>query len=225
MPSLQDVALVFLNMGVSFVSLFPLEALQPSFTEGDLLWVLSFCSIQHHPYQSFTYCHFWTWIHIFINELEVVVSMLMSLLFIYLFIFCQREFGNSAWWYKKWERRLHISRAQFWEHPQGNFRQDGVWFACHDLIKSVVIISYQLVCTCVSFLMQYLALCTALCPRMYSDEELLLMLTVVCRVSLETHLQLLPTGDLSCLLQHLLNNMTDWDMQVRHCTRTRSVLT
>lgn len=36
-PSIKDVALVFLNMGVSFVSLFPLEALQPPFTEGDLL--------------------------------------------------------------------------------------------------------------------------------------------------------------------------------------------
>lgn len=36
-PSVKDVALVFLNMGVSFVNLFPLEALQPPFTEGDLL--------------------------------------------------------------------------------------------------------------------------------------------------------------------------------------------
>lgn len=36
-PSIEEVALVFLNMGVSFVSLFPLEALQPPFTEGDLL--------------------------------------------------------------------------------------------------------------------------------------------------------------------------------------------
>lgn len=36
-PTLQDIALVFLNVGASFISLFPLEALQPPFTEGDLL--------------------------------------------------------------------------------------------------------------------------------------------------------------------------------------------
>ncbi|KTF77998.1 hypothetical protein cypCar_00028467 [Cyprinus carpio] len=36
-PSVRDITLVFLNMGASFISLFPLEALQPPFTEGDLL--------------------------------------------------------------------------------------------------------------------------------------------------------------------------------------------
>lgn len=36
-PSVTDVSRVLLNMGVSFVSLFPLGNLQPPFTEGDLL--------------------------------------------------------------------------------------------------------------------------------------------------------------------------------------------
>lgn len=36
-PSLADVALVLMNMGVAFVTLFPFENLQPLFTEGDLL--------------------------------------------------------------------------------------------------------------------------------------------------------------------------------------------
>ena len=36
-PSVQDVVLVFLNMGVPYISMFPLEMLQPSFTEADLL--------------------------------------------------------------------------------------------------------------------------------------------------------------------------------------------
>ncbi|XP_053476977.1 SMC5-SMC6 complex localization factor protein 2 isoform X3 [Ictalurus furcatus] len=125
-PSIQDLALVFLNMGVSFVNLFPLEALQPPFTEGDLL-----------------------------ESLEIQPDGTRS------------EKGGDTF-------------------PEHNFE---------NIIK-------------------YLALCSALCPRVYSDEELLLMLTVVCRVSLETRLQLLPTGDLSCLLQHLLNNMTDWEMQL-----------
>ncbi|TSW48780.1 SMC5-SMC6 complex localization factor protein 2 [Bagarius yarrelli] len=125
-PSLQDVALVFLNMGASFVSLFPLEALQPSFTEGDLL-----------------------------ESLEIQPDSTKS----------EKEADTF---------------------PEHNFE---------NIIK-------------------YLALCAALCPKAYSNEELLLLLTVVCRVSLETHLQLLPTGDISCLLQHLLNNMTDWEMQM-----------
>lgn len=36
-PRVQDVVLVFLNMGVPFISMFPLEMLQPPFTEADLL--------------------------------------------------------------------------------------------------------------------------------------------------------------------------------------------
>ncbi|KAK3554411.1 hypothetical protein QTP70_023059 [Hemibagrus guttatus] len=124
-PNIEDVALVFLNMGASYVSLFPLEALQPSFTEGDLL-------------ESF--------------EIQPDVT--------------SEQEGDTF--------------------PEHNFE---------NIIK-------------------YLVLCAALCPKVYSDEELLLMLTVVCRVSLETRLQLLPTGDLSCLLQHLLNNMTQWEIQL-----------
>ncbi|XP_035387738.1 SMC5-SMC6 complex localization factor protein 2 isoform X2 [Electrophorus electricus] len=122
-PSIQDIGLVFLNMGVPFVSLFPLDAPQPPFTEGDLLE-----SIQIHP--------------------------------------------DGA--------RTENKRDSFPEH---NFE---------NIIK-------------------YLALCAALCPRAYTDEELLLLVTVVCRVSLETSLQLFPTGDISCLLQHILNNMTNWE--------------
>ncbi|KAF5900932.1 SMC5-SMC6 complex localization factor protein 2-like isoform X1, partial [Clarias magur] len=125
-PSIQDVALVFINMGVSFVSLFPLEDLQPPFTEGDLL-----------------------------ESLEI----------------------------KPDGTRPEKESDPF---PQHNFV---------NIIK-------------------YLTICAALCPMVYSDEELLLLLTLVCRVSLETHLQLLPTGDLCCLLQHVLNNMTHWELQL-----------
>ena len=38
-PSVADVTLVLLNMGASFATLFPLEKIQPPFSEGDLLWV------------------------------------------------------------------------------------------------------------------------------------------------------------------------------------------
>ncbi|KAI4878417.1 hypothetical protein NFI96_029313, partial [Prochilodus magdalenae] len=125
-PSIKDVALVFLNMGVSFVSLFPLEALQPTFIEGDLL-----------------------------ESLEI-----------------QPDGAGT-----QKERDIF---------PEHNFEN----------------------------IVKYLALCAALCPRAYTDEELLLLLTLMCRVSLETSLQLLPTGDLSCLLQHVLTNMTQWEIQL-----------
>ncbi|KAJ8418097.1 hypothetical protein AAFF_G00138060 [Aldrovandia affinis] len=128
MPSVQDVALIFLNMGVPFVTLFSLEALQPPFSEGDILQSTNFCS----------------------------------------------EEDSS---------RNKLNRDSFPEH---NFE---------NVIK-------------------YLALCVALCPRAYTDQELLLLLTVVCRVSLETRLQLLPTEDVCWLLYHLVNNMRDWDSQL-----------
>lgn len=53
-PTLQDIALVFLNMGASFISLFPLEALQPPFTEGDLLYAFNFSN-----YYSITVTVLW----------------------------------------------------------------------------------------------------------------------------------------------------------------------
>lgn len=36
-PSVPDVTQVLMNMGIPFVTLFPLEGLQPPFREGDLL--------------------------------------------------------------------------------------------------------------------------------------------------------------------------------------------
>lgn len=82
------------------------------------------------------------------------------------------------------------------------------------------IVSVNLICACIFIIIfflfvQYLSLCTALCPRAYTDEELLLLLAVVCRIGLETHFQLLPTGHFSLLLQNLLKNITHWDVQVR----------
>ncbi|XP_076831385.1 SMC5-SMC6 complex localization factor protein 2 isoform X2 [Brachyhypopomus gauderio] len=122
-PGIQDIGLVFLNMGVPFVSLFPLETLQPPFTEGDLLE-----SVQIQPDGAVT------------------------------------------------ENERH-------SFPEHNFEN----------------------------IVKYLELCAALCPSAYTDKELLLLVTVVCRVSLETRLQLLPTGGLSSLLHHLLNNITNWE--------------
>ncbi|XP_073691246.1 SMC5-SMC6 complex localization factor protein 2 [Garra rufa] len=129
-PSVRDITLVFLNMGASFISLFPLEALQPSFTEGDLLE-------NYQPEEA--------------KQDRVISDM-----------------------------------------------KDNATLPAHNL-ESVL---------------KYLSLCTALCPKAYTDEELLLLLTMVCRIGLEIHFQLLPTGHFSLLLQNLLKNITHWDVQI-----------
>ncbi|XP_052007163.1 SMC5-SMC6 complex localization factor protein 2-like isoform X1 [Xyrauchen texanus] len=135
-PTVQDIALVFLNMGASFIGLFPLEALEPPFTEGDLL----------EGFQPEETSH------------ERLIS----------------------------DMKFQIS------------------FPVHNL-ESVL---------------KYLFLCTALCPRAYTDKELLLLLTVTCRIGLETHFQLLPTGHFSLLLQNLLKNITHWEVQISKACQT-----
>ncbi|XP_048060185.1 SMC5-SMC6 complex localization factor protein 2 isoform X3 [Megalobrama amblycephala] len=137
-PSIRDITLVFLNMGASFISLFPLEALQPPFTEGDLLEAFQ-------PEET--------------SQDRVISDM-----------------------------------------------KDSGTLPTHNL-ESVL---------------KYLSLCTALCPRAYTDEELLLLLALVCRIGLETHFQLLPTGNFSLLLQNLLRNITNWDVQI---SKTCQILT
>ncbi|XP_005156664.1 SMC5-SMC6 complex localization factor protein 2 isoform X2 [Danio rerio] len=129
-PSIRDITQVFLNMGASFISLFPLDVLQPPFTEGDLLEDFK-------PEE---------------NSQDSAISEI----------------------------------------------KDDATLPVHNL-ESVL---------------SYLSLCTALCPKAYTDEELLLLLAVVCRIGLETHFQLLPTGSFSLLLQNVLKNITDWDVQI-----------
>ncbi|XP_056617228.1 SMC5-SMC6 complex localization factor protein 2 isoform X3 [Triplophysa dalaica] len=138
-PTLQDIALVFLNVGASFISLFPLEALQPPFTEGDLLEC-----------------------------------------------FQPEETSHGT----------RISDKANDTLPAHNFEN----------------------------VLRYLSLCTSLCPRAYTDEELLLLVTVVCRIGLETHFQLLPIGHFTLLLKNLLKNITHWDIQLSKACETLSDL-
>lgn len=133
-PTLQDITLVFLNMGAAYISLFPLEALQPPFTEGDLL--------------------------------------------------------------EGFQPETQISDKANDTLPVHNFEN----------------------------VLKYLSLCTALCPRAYTDEELLLLVTVVCRIGLETHFQLLPIVHFSLLLQNLLKNITHWENQLSKACKTLSDL-
>lgn len=122
-PSLADVALVLMNMGAAFVTLFPFENLQPPFTEGDLLED----------------------------------------------IYIKSESPSS-----------NKEQSTFPEHN------------CNNVLK-------------------YLSYCMDLCPRAYSDDELLLLLTVVGRVGLDTRLILQSSVELYPLQYKIINNIRDWD--------------
>lgn len=122
-PSLADVTLVLMNMGVAFVTLFPFENLQPPFTEGDLLED----------------------------------------------VYIKSDSPSD-----------NMEEITFPEHN------------CNNILK-------------------YLSYCMALCPRAYSDEELLLLLTVAGRVGLDTRLILQSTVELYPLQYKIVNNFRDWD--------------
>ncbi|XP_054655376.1 SMC5-SMC6 complex localization factor protein 2 [Dunckerocampus dactyliophorus] len=122
-PSLADVTLVLINMGVAFVTLFPLENLQPAFTEGDLLkdvCLQSDCPSSSNDWNTF---------------------------------------------------------------PEHN---------CNNIFK-------------------YLSYCLSVCPLAYSDYELLLLLTMVARVCLDTHFISLPCVESYTLLYKTVNVVRDWD--------------
>ncbi|KAL2083514.1 hypothetical protein ACEWY4_021287 [Coilia grayii] len=137
-PSLQDVAQVVLNMGAPFVSMFPLETLQPPFTEADLL-------------------------------------------------------GSTAIG-PEGQTCGGSEHASFPEHNFDNMTK-------------------------------YLCVCAALCPREYSDQELLLLMTMFCRLSLDTHLLLFCTANLSELMLHLVSNISDWNTQLPLVCRALTDLT
>ncbi|CAJ1067657.1 hypothetical protein EPR50_G00178570 [Xyrichtys novacula] len=125
-PSLADVALVLMNMGASFVTLFPFEHLQPPFTEGDLL-----------------------------EDIPIKTES------------SPRDEEQSIF-------------------PEHN---------CINILK-------------------YLSYCMGLCPRAYSDDELLLMLTVVGKVGLDQRLILQSPLEMYPLLYKVVNNFRDWNVML-----------
>lgn len=138
-PSLADVALVLMNLGASFVTLFPFENLQPPFTEGDLL------------------------------------------------------------------EDVHIKA----ESP--SVKKEVSVFPEHNCIN----------------ILKYLSYCLGLCPRAYSDYELLLLLTVVGKVGLDTQLMLQLASELYPLLYKVVNNFSlrDWSTMLPRICSTLTDLT
>ncbi|XP_076020927.1 SMC5-SMC6 complex localization factor protein 2 [Genypterus blacodes] len=130
-PSIADVTLALMNMGASFVTLFPFENLQPPFTEGDLL------------------------------EDDCI------------------------------NHESHCSRKEQSTFPEHN---------CNNILK-------------------YLSYCMALCPKAYSDTQLVMLLTMMGKVSLDTRLILLPSTDHYTLQYKIINNIRNWDtMLPRICS-------
>ncbi|XP_041866720.1 SMC5-SMC6 complex localization factor protein 2 isoform X2 [Melanotaenia boesemani] len=125
-PSLADVTLVLMNMGVDFVTLFPFEELQPPFSEGDLLEDVYI--ITESP---------------FINKEQII-------------------------------------------YPEHN---------CSNIFK-------------------YLSYCMGLCPQAYSDDELLMLLTMMGTISLDTQRILQSTVEVTSLQYKIVNNIRDWDTQL-----------
>ncbi|XP_033887168.3 SMC5-SMC6 complex localization factor protein 2-like isoform X2 [Acipenser ruthenus] len=128
LPPLEDVTLVFLNMGVPFGSLFPVENLQPDFSEEDI-----------------------------VQSVDAVAEDAVE----------SREC-------------------------------DPVCFPLQNFIN----------------VLQYLVMCTSLCPRAYSDRDKLLLLSLLCRVSLEKGLRLHPMVEIQTIIHNLLKSIRHWDTQM-----------
>ncbi|XP_044521429.1 SMC5-SMC6 complex localization factor protein 2 [Gracilinanus agilis] len=130
-PSLSDIASVFVNMGVSFKCLFPVQNLQPDFNED-----------------------------VFNSEVQSLSE--------------ERASEDS------------IEDALVLCLPETN-------------ILNVV---------------KFMGLCTAVYPEGYTDQEIILLLLMFLKMSLEKHLKQIALVDFQSLLINLLKNIRDWDTKM-----------
>ncbi|XP_030060588.1 SMC5-SMC6 complex localization factor protein 2-like, partial [Microcaecilia unicolor] len=61
---------------------------------------------------------------------------------------------------------------------------------------------------------KFLGFCTAVWPEGYKDQEILLLILLLCKIRLEKQLKLMPLVDFHCLLENLLKNIRDWDVKM-----------
>ncbi|XP_026707311.1 SMC5-SMC6 complex localization factor protein 2 [Athene cunicularia] len=132
-PSLADVSAVFVNMGVAFRSLFPLQHLQPNFKESDIL-----------------------------NQMQETMSK-------------QQPRGDLA-----------STSPVFSSLPENN------------LINVI----------------KFLGFCTTVIQGGYTDQEILLLLLLLFKISLEKQLKEIPLIDFQCLSIKLLISIKDWDTKM-----------
>ncbi|NXE18848.1 SLF2 protein, partial [Ardeotis kori] len=132
-PSLADVSAVFINMGVAFRSLFPLQHLQPNFNECDIL-----------------------------SQMQETVS--------------KRQPGGD----------LTSASPAFSSLPENN------------LINVI----------------KFLGFCTTVIQGGYTDQEIMLLLLLLFKISLEKQLKQIPLIDFQCLFTKLLLSIKDWDTKM-----------
>ncbi|KFV57041.1 Protein FAM178A, partial [Tyto alba] len=132
-PSLADVSTVFVNMGIAFRSLFPLQHLQPNFKECDIL-----------------------------SQMQETVSK---------------------------------------QQPRGDLTSAGSAFCIlpeNNLINVI----------------KFLGFCTTVIQGGYTDQEILLLLLLLFKISLEKQLKQIPLTDFQCLSIKLLISIKDWDTKM-----------
>ncbi|XP_062457780.1 SMC5-SMC6 complex localization factor protein 2 isoform X1 [Pezoporus occidentalis] len=132
-PSLADVSAVFVNMGVAFRSLFPLQQLQPNFNEYDILSQMQETMSKHQP-------------------------------------------GGE----------LTSASPAFSSLPENN------------LINVI----------------KFLGFCTTVIQGGYTDQEIMLLLLLLFKISLEKQLKHVPLIDFQCLFLKLLIRIEDWDTKM-----------
>ncbi|NXW00797.1 SLF2 protein, partial [Fregetta grallaria] len=132
-PSLADLSAVFVNMGVAFRSLFPLQHLQPNFNECDIL-----------------------------SQMQKTMSK-------------QQPRGD-----------LTSASPAFSSLPENN------------LINVI----------------KFLGFCTTVIQGGYTDQEILLLLLLLFKISLEKQLKQIPLIDFQCLFIKLLISIKDWDTKM-----------
>lgn len=104
-------------------------------------------------------------------------------------------------------------------HKSKRWSERNSWLSC--LQKRVCQDQLLTSSTCRLWLLcshlQYLSYCMGLCPRVYSDDELLLLLAVVGKVGLDTRLLLQSGVELYPLQYKIINNIRDWNTMVSSC--------
>lgn len=64
------------------------------------------------------------------------------------------------------------------------------------------------------FILKFLGFCTTVIQGGYTDQEILLLLLLLLKISLEKQLKLIPLIDFQCLFTKLLISIKDWDTKV-----------
>lgn len=69
-------------------------------------------------------------------------------------------------------------------------------------------------CFVSAFVSKFLGLCTSIHPEGYQDREIMLLILMLFKMSLEKQLKQIPLVDFQSLLINLMKNIRDWNTKV-----------